>query len=408
MVSRGATLDEIARHSEWCPGKADERHVEFGDELAHGLEYVGRIGLGVEGAQAFEIGLRGERVLDLRANAGGDSEAEADRMSGHHDVGVEYCRVDAVAPHRLKRDLGRQVWVGDRVQDRAGAANSAVLRKRATSLTHEPHRYAIVRETAACLDEGMVVESAVHIFTVTLLPADAAFGQVPSGCVSRTGSPHPRAHCCCTVCRQLWDSKRGTRAGSSRSGRRLGHEHIDNLDPLRLDPTGYPADLSSWLNFLQFRSDEGDFIDMERIAIIGLSTSGSLAAAAVGAGRAHCAVAVSPRLDEVNAFAPALLPGDDDDSAGDDDDSAGYDDDSVGDDDDSVGDDDDSADDDDDSADDDDDSVGDDDDSVGDDDDSAIAEPGPECSCESASLRAGPGAWALLPIFAALGRRRRR
>jgi hypothetical protein len=70
------------------------------------------------------------------------------------------------------------------------------------------------------------------------------------------------------------------------------------------------------------RSDEGYFIDMELIAIIGLSTSGSLAAAAVVACRAHCAVAVSPRLDEVNAFAPALLPGDDDDSAGDDDDSA--------------------------------------------------------------------------------------
>ncbi len=100
-------------------------------------------------------------------------------------------------------------------------------------------------------------------------------------------------------------------------------EHIDNIDALRLDPTGYPADLSSWLNFLQVRSDEGDFIDMEHIAIIGLSTSGSLAAAAVGAGRAHCAVAVSPRLDEVNAFGQALILGDDDDSAGDDDDSAG-------------------------------------------------------------------------------------
>jgi len=103
--------------------------------------------------------------------------------------------------------------------------------------------------------------------------------------------------------------------------------HIDDLNPLRLDPTGYPADLSSWLDFLQFRSDEGDFIDMGRIAIIGLSTSGSLAAAAVGAGRAHCAVAVSPRLDEVNVFGSALLAGDDDDSAGDDDDSAAGDDD---------------------------------------------------------------------------------
>lgn len=94
-------------------------------------------------------------------------------------------------------------------------------------------------------------------------------------------------------------------------------EPIDNLDPLRLDPAGYPADLESWLDFLQFRSDEGDFIDMQRIAIVGLSTSGSLAAAAVGANRAQCAVAVSPRLDEVNAFSSGLLSGDDDDSAGD-------------------------------------------------------------------------------------------
>jgi len=97
-------------------------------------------------------------------------------------------------------------------------------------------------------------------------------------------------------------------------------EPMANLDPLRLDPTGYPEDLDSWLTFLQFRSDEGDFIDMQRIAIIGLSTSGSLAAAAVGSNRAQCAVAVSPRLDEVNAFASGLLPGDDDDSADDDED----------------------------------------------------------------------------------------
>jgi MYXO-CTERM domain-containing protein len=97
-----------------------------------------------------------------------------------------------------------------------------------------------------------------------------------------------------------------------------------------------------------------------------------------------------------------LGTGDDDDSAGDDDDSAGDDDDSADDDDDSAGDDDDSAGDDDDS-------VGDDDDdSVGDDDDSAGEGSAPDCSCESASHRPSPGAWALLPMFAVLGRRRRR
>jgi len=105
-----------------------------------------------------------------------------------------------------------------------------------------------------------------------------------------------------------------------------------DLGELSHDPLGYPADLSSWIRFLEYRLEEGDALDLDRIALIGLSTSGSRAAAAVGRGQAHCAVAVSARLSEVNALGPGLVDnsGDDDDSAaGDDDDSAAFDQDSV-------------------------------------------------------------------------------
>jgi len=102
----------------------------------------------------------------------------------------------------------------------------------------------------------------------------------------------------------------------------------DDLGELSHDPLGYPADLSSWFRFLEYRLEEGDALDLDRIALIGLSTSGSLAAAAVGRGQAHCAVAVSATLSEVNALGTGFIDasGDDDDSAGgDDDDSAEFD-----------------------------------------------------------------------------------
>jgi len=96
-------------------------------------------------------------------------------------------------------------------------------------------------------------------------------------------------------------------------------EDVSDLAALSHDPLGYPVDLDSWLQFLQYRRDEGDLLDLDRIAIIGLSTSASLAAAAIGTGRGHCGVAVSARISEVNALAAGFLDGD---GSGDDDDSA--------------------------------------------------------------------------------------
>ncbi len=45
----------------------------------------------------------------------------------HDDVAVEDGGVDAVAAHRLQRDLGRQLRLGDGVEDAALAAHGPVL-----------------------------------------------------------------------------------------------------------------------------------------------------------------------------------------------------------------------------------------------------------------------------------------
>lgn len=102
-------------------------------------------------------------------------------------------------------------------------------------------------------------------------------------------------------------------------------------DDLRLDPTGYPIDLGTWIDFIDERADAGDPVDARRIGVVGLGTSAALALAAVETGLTGCAVAVSPRIEELDALRPGVaaleIPsGDDDDddsAAGDDDDSAG-------------------------------------------------------------------------------------
>jgi len=96
-------------------------------------------------------------------------------------------------------------------------------------------------------------------------------------------------------------------------------------DDLRLDPNGYPVDLATWLDFLQDRDDAGDPVGRDRIGIVGLGVGGSIAVAAMQTNQVNCAVAISPRVDEVAALRAGMTlrgGGDDDDSAGDDDDSA--------------------------------------------------------------------------------------
>ena len=73
------------------------------------------------------------------AGAGCDVDAESDSVRRHHDVAVQHGGVDAIAAHRLQRDLGGQIGLLEGIQDRPLATHCPVLREAAAGLAHEPH-----------------------------------------------------------------------------------------------------------------------------------------------------------------------------------------------------------------------------------------------------------------------------
>ena len=147
--ARGSPFDEVARDGERRAREPDQRHVELTGQDLHGLEHVRDVELGLERTQPREIGLGPERLLGDGPGAGSDVDPEPDRGDRHDDVAVEDRRIDAVATHRLERDLGGELGLADRVEDASLAADRAVLGKRATGLAHEPHRDVAVDLAAA-------------------------------------------------------------------------------------------------------------------------------------------------------------------------------------------------------------------------------------------------------------------
>jgi hypothetical protein len=58
-----------------------------------------------------------------------------------------------MASHGLQRDFGRELGIGDDVEQRAPFAKLPILGQRAPRLTHEPHRRAFDRFAARRADE---------------------------------------------------------------------------------------------------------------------------------------------------------------------------------------------------------------------------------------------------------------
>jgi len=94
-----------------------------------------------------------DAVNDLTAaqESGDDFSVDVHRADLEYIARIarEHGRVDAVATDRLQGQLGGEIWLLDGVEDAALTALGAVLGKTATGLSHEPHRYAIVRVTLA-------------------------------------------------------------------------------------------------------------------------------------------------------------------------------------------------------------------------------------------------------------------
>ena len=78
-------------------------------------------------------------------------------------------------------------------------------------------------------------------------------------------------------------------------------------EELAYSSDGYPEDVRGWLQFIADRADAGDPLDRDRVGILGLGSSASIAAAALGKEYVGCAVAVSPSIAEINAFEDGFL-----------------------------------------------------------------------------------------------------
>ena len=129
VCSRRFPLDEVRGHGEWRTGEADQWNRPVGHHPTDRLQYVGGVLLGLQGSQALEIGGVLEGPVDDRSDSRLDLHAKAHGMGWNHDVRVENGGVNPVAPDRLESDLGRQISVGDGVQDASRSPDSPVLGK---------------------------------------------------------------------------------------------------------------------------------------------------------------------------------------------------------------------------------------------------------------------------------------
>jgi len=126
VVLAGPPLDQIAGDSERCPGEGEQRHVELGDQTFDRGDHVVDVAE-LQRPQTLDVVTGPHGVRGDRSGAGCDVDAEADGVRRDDDVAEEHGGVDAVAPHGLQRDLGGQVRLLDRVEDRAVAPDPPVL-----------------------------------------------------------------------------------------------------------------------------------------------------------------------------------------------------------------------------------------------------------------------------------------
>ena len=116
---------------------------------------------GVEVRDRLDVRERAHRVGHDRPDPGLDVEVDADRLERQHDVGEEDRRVDAVAAHRLHRDLHDQLGPHARLEHGDALAHLEVLRQRPPRLPHEPHRRVGRGLAPRRPEEGRVVQRRV-------------------------------------------------------------------------------------------------------------------------------------------------------------------------------------------------------------------------------------------------------
>ena len=106
-------------------GEPDERrrHRARATSWPHGLGDEGDV-LGRQRDELVEVGRGADRLGHDGTDAGHDVEVDADGLERHDDVAEEDGGVDAVAAHRLQRDLGDEVGAHARLEHRDALADA--------------------------------------------------------------------------------------------------------------------------------------------------------------------------------------------------------------------------------------------------------------------------------------------
>ena len=143
IIFRRPALDDIGRQRPRAAGKADQRRlaVELAPDQLDGRRDIAELVFDVRHGQLGDGFRRTHRMLELRAFAGHEMQAQAHGLGDSQDVREQNRCIQIEAPQRLQRDLAGQLRVLAQVEKAAGLlAQRSILRQVTTGLAHEPDR----------------------------------------------------------------------------------------------------------------------------------------------------------------------------------------------------------------------------------------------------------------------------
>ncbi|MNT24314.1 hypothetical protein D3C72_1597810 [compost metagenome] len=160
-VLRRAAFDHVGGQGPRAAGEADQRHaaVELAADGADRVHHVAKVFLRVGDRQRFDVGRGADDLLEARAFAAFEVQAQAHGIRDGEDVREQDRRVQRVAVQRLQGDLAGELRVHAQAHEVTGlGAAGAVLRQVAAGLAHHPHRGDVYGLLEQCTQETIVLQ----------------------------------------------------------------------------------------------------------------------------------------------------------------------------------------------------------------------------------------------------------
>ncbi len=158
LVRRTTAGDHVGRDRPGRAAKSQQRHsrrqirLHTPDGLVDRRQHV-VIDLR---RQPLETGAVLDRI-EQRTFAGGKCHRLSERMRHHQDVRKQNRRIESESPHRLQRNLGRELRIENEIEKASGLlAQRAIFRQIASCLAHHPYRRRPPRLAIEHIENGLV------------------------------------------------------------------------------------------------------------------------------------------------------------------------------------------------------------------------------------------------------------